>query len=83
MTLAWTPPTQNTDGTALTDLVGYKIHYGTASQTYTETVSVDNPGIATYVVQNLAAGTYYFAVTAYNSAGTESLLSDEVSATLN
>jgi hypothetical protein len=83
VTLAWTPPTANTDGTALTDLVGYKIHYGTVSQIYSQTVSVSNPGIATYVVQNLPAGTYYFAVTAYNSTGLESLLSDEVSATLN
>lgn len=83
VTIAWTPPTQNTDGSALTDLVGYKIHYGTESQTYTDTVSVNNPGIANYVVQNLPAGTYYFAVTAYNSAGVESLASDEVTATLN
>ena len=81
--LAWTPQTENTDGSALTDLVGYKIHYGNESQNYTSTLSVDNPGIATYVVQNLPAGKYYFAVTAYNSAGVESLLSDEVSATLN
>jgi hypothetical protein len=31
------------------------------------------------VVQNLPAGKYYFAVTAYNSKGTESALSGEVS----
>jgi hypothetical protein len=67
----------------LTDLVGYKVHYGNAPQTYGQTISINNPGLATYVVQNLPAGTYYFAITAYNSAGTESLLSDEVAATLN
>ncbi len=84
ITLGWQPPTENTDGSALTDLQGYKIHYGTVSQDYTETIQISNPGLASYVVQNLPAGsTYYFAVTAYNSAGTESLLSDEVSATLN
>jgi cytoskeletal protein RodZ len=83
VTLNWTPPTQNTDGSPLTDLIGYRIHYGNQSQSYTSTVSVDNPGIATYVVQNLPAGQYYFAVTAYNSAGLESQLSDEVSAKLN
>jgi hypothetical protein len=84
VTLGWNPPTENTDGTALTDLVGYKIYYGTESQTYTQTVTVANPGLATYVVQNLPTGnTYYFAVTAYNSSGLESLLSDEVSAAVN
>jgi hypothetical protein len=83
VTLQWSPPTENTDGTALTNLVGYKIHYGTASQTYTDEVPVDNPGIATYVVENLPSGTYYFAVGAYNADGVESLLSDEVSASLN
>src|SRR5262249_23636490 len=83
VTLGWTPPTENTDGTALTDLVGYKIYYGAESQTYTQTVTVDNPGLASYVVQNLPTGTYYFAVAAYNSSGLESLLSDEVSAKLN
>lgn len=83
VTLGWQPPTENTDGSPLKDLQGYKIHYGTVSQDYTTTIQVSNPGVATYVVQNLPAGsTYYFAVTAYNSAGTESLLSDEVSATL-
>jgi hypothetical protein len=83
VTLAWQPPTENTDGSTLTDLIGYKIHYGTESQNYTSEVSVDNPTLSRYVVENLPAGTYYFALTAYNSNGTESLLSDEVTATLN
>ena len=83
VTINWTPPTENTDGTPLTDLSGYNIHYGTSSGNYTQTVSVSNPGLATYVVDNLTPGTYYFAVGAVNSAGTESPLSSEVSATVN
>ncbi|TLY75855.1 MAG: fibronectin type III domain-containing protein [Gammaproteobacteria bacterium] len=83
VTLAWEPPTQNGDGTPLTDLAGYKIHYGTESQNYTQTVPVANAGLASYVIDGLAAGTYYFAVTAYNSAGTDSPPSDEVSATVS
>lgn len=83
VTINWNPPTQNTDGTPLTDLAGFKIHYGTASQKYTQTITVSNPGLVTYVVTNLAAGTYYFAVTAYSSAGTESTPSSEVSTTVN
>jgi hypothetical protein len=83
VTLAWEPPTQNSDGSTLTDLVGYKIHYGTASQNYTATMALDNPGLTRYVVDSLPAGKYYFAVAAYNSKGIESSLSDEVSASLN
>ncbi len=65
------------------DLQGYKIHYGTESQTYTADISVDNPTVTTYLVSTLPAGKYFFAVTAYNSVGVESSPSDEVSATLN
>ena len=32
-TLDWTPVTQNTDGTVLTDLAGYKVYYGTSRTT--------------------------------------------------
>ncbi len=83
VTLNWTPPTENTNGTPLTNLSGYDIHYGTGSGDYTQTVSIPNPGIATYVVDNLRSGIYYFTVTAVNSAGTESQLSSEVTATVN
>ena len=83
VTLNWTPPTQNTDGTPLTNLAGYDIHYGTQSGDYTQSIAVDNPGLATYVVDNLTPGTYYFAVTAVNSAGTESPVSSEVALTVN
>src|SRR5262245_6325967 len=43
--VSWTPPTQNNDGSTLTDLSGYKIHYGTASGNYTESVAVANAGV--------------------------------------
>jgi hypothetical protein len=79
VTLSWIPPTENADGSALVDLKGYKIHYGVTSKTYTQTIQVSNPGLTTYVVQNLPAGSYYFAVTSYNSSGVESSLSPEVS----
>ena len=83
LTINWTAPTENTDGTPLTDLSGYDIHYGTSSGNYTQSVSVSNPGIATYVVDNLTPGTYYISVAAVNSQGTESPMSSEVTATVN
>jgi hypothetical protein len=78
VTLSWQPPTENADGSPLVDLKGYKVHYGASSKSYSDTIQVGNAGLTTYVVQNLAAGKYYFAITAYNSAGHESSLSSEV-----
>ena len=73
VTLSWTPPTQNTDGTTLMDLAGYRIYYGTAQGNYPNSIVLDNqPGISTYVVENLTPGTYYFVSTAVNDQGMES-----------
>jgi hypothetical protein len=78
-TLDWTPPIQNSDGSVLTNLAGYTVYYGTAPDKLTESVKVSNPGVATYVLSNLASGTWYFAVTAYSAAGVESDRSGVVS----
>ena len=83
VTLGWIAPTQNNNGTPITDLAGYKIHYGTASQDYTQVVSITNPSLSRYVLDSLASGTYYFAISSYNSQGLESPLSGEITATLN
>ena len=80
VTLSWDAPSENTDGSPLLNLQGYRVHYGSSSQAYAETIEVSNPGLTTYVVQNLPAGNYHFAVSAYNSSGEESALSGEVSA---
>jgi PKD repeat protein len=76
-TLSWAAPTTYTNGTPLTDLAGYKVHYGTASGAYTQTTDVGK--VTTYKVSNLPNATYFFAVTAYNTALTESGYSSEVS----
>jgi len=70
--LTWTAPTTNSDGSAITGLAGYHIHYGTTAASLTNTVDITNPATLTYVVANLQAGTWYFAVTAYTNAGIES-----------
>jgi hypothetical protein len=82
VTLAWDAPTENSNGTPITGLAGYKIHYGTASQAYTQVVAVSNPSLSRYVLDSLPSGTYYFAITAYNSQGMESALSGEITAKL-
>jgi hypothetical protein len=83
VTFGWQAPTENSNGTPITNLAGYKIHYGTASQQYTQVAEVSNPSLSRYVMDSLPSGTYYFAITAYNSQGIESALSGEVSTTLN
>lgn len=80
--LSWTPPTQNTDGTQLTDLAGYRIYYGTNANSLTQTVDISNASVSTYVIGNLSPATWYFAVKARNTNGTESDLSNLASKTV-
>jgi len=71
VTLAW-------DANTEPDLAGYKVHYGTASGSYT--TSVDVHKVIPSIVTGLTAGqTYYFVVTAYNASNNESGYSNQVS----
>jgi len=78
-TLSWTPPTQNTDGSPLNNLAGYKIYWGTQQGSYSNSVTVANPGLATYVVDQLTPAQWFFVVTAYSSTGVESSFSNAAS----
>lgn len=88
--LTWNAPTTNGDGTALTDLSGYKVYYGTSSGVYSGKTDVGMPTCTTmgmgntectYTVASLNSGNYYFAVTAYDSSGNESDYSNEANKT--
>jgi hypothetical protein len=83
VTLSWEPPTENTNGTSLSNLAGFYIHYGTQSGNYSNTIQIANPGVTRYVVDKLPAGTYYFVVTAYTAAGEDSADSSQVTATVD
>lgn len=78
-TLSWNPPTDNTDGSALTDLTGYRIYYGRSKQQLNRSVVIDNPGLTRYVIENLAPARWHFAMTSVNAAGRESPRSATVS----
>jgi hypothetical protein len=82
ITLSWAAPTENTDGSALTNLSGFNIYYGNSATAMTQKVSINTVGLLTYVVGNLAAGTWYFEVVAVNSSGVQSGPSSTVSATI-
>ena len=72
VTLSWQPPTQNSDGTPLTDLAGYRIYYGVDPTRLSNVVELPNPGMTSYLVENLTPDTWYFAATAVNSEAQES-----------
>ena len=82
-TLSWQAPTSNTDGTALTDLVGYRIYYGTTPEDLNYSVQIKTIGLQTYVVEGLERGTWYFAIMALAGDGSESALSEVVSKTIS
>ena len=82
-TVSWEAPTITTQGTALTNLAGYRIYYGLSESELTQSIDLDNVGTQTYVVDNLGAGTWYFAVKAVTSVGVESPLSEVVSKTIS
>jgi Putative Ig domain len=81
-TLSWIPPTTNTDESPLTDLAGYKVYWGPAADAFPNSVTLTNPGLTTYVVTDLVPGTYFFAATALNSSGAESVRSDPARQTI-
>ncbi len=80
VSLAWDAPTQYVDGTTITGPVGYKVYYGTASGAYTKIVDVQTA--LTCDLNSLPHGTWYFAVTCYDSNGSESDFSNEINTTL-
>jgi hypothetical protein len=67
-TLSWQPPTTNDDGTPL-KLSGYRIYWGLTEGHYPNSVTLNNPGLTRYVVEQLAPATYYFVATALSSDG--------------
>ncbi len=81
--LFWEAPTSNTNGTPLTDLVGYRIYYGSNPQELVQTVQISSIGIQTYVIDDLAPGTWYFAIMAIARNGSESTLSNIVTKTIS
>jgi len=75
-TLNWTAVTQTTTGAPLTDLIGYKVYYGTSPTALLSVVPLYDPTQTNYVVTDLTPGVWYFGVTAVASDGSESVMSN-------
>ena len=79
VTLSWLPPTQNDDGSVLTDLSGYRIYIGQSADALTRVVVLNNAGLIRYVVEGLSPARWHFAMTSVNARGHESSRSATVS----
>jgi hypothetical protein len=75
LTLSWSFPTQNTDGSPLMDLQGYYVYVGLTPETLVPLFYT----IAPNAVVGTGPVPRYFAVTAVNTSGFESDLSAIVS----
>jgi hypothetical protein len=82
VTLNWSVPRRNTDGTTLTDLSGYRVSYGPASRNYSNSTHVGGATTTSVVIDGLASGSWYFAVQSINRDGVASEYSGEVIADL-
>lgn len=78
-TLNWVPPTQDTNGSALTNYAGIILYYGAAPASLTQSVRVASSSQNSYTIGNLAAGTWYFGSVAYTNTGVQSAMSSIVS----
>ena len=67
-TVTWVAPTQNSDGSALTNLAGYEVDYGTSASALNQTVKIANSAQTSYAITNLTSGTWYFAAGSKSSS---------------
>lgn len=82
-TISWSAPTTNTNGSALTNLSGYRLYYGTSSASLSQEIDISGASTLQYVVTGLVPGTWYFAVASVTNDGEESALSTVVSKTIS
>ena len=71
-TVRWTAPTTNTDGSRLTNLVAYRVYYGTSSNSLSQVNEITDSSATAATISALTPATWYFKVRAVNSAQVES-----------
>ena len=81
---AFDPPTMNEDGSPLTDLAGYRLHWGMASGNYDQFCEGNDPAATTVdcTIDGMENVILYFALTAFDEDGNESGYSNEVAVPL-
>ncbi len=81
-TVSWLPPTERTDGSALTNLDGYHIKYGTSPTALNQTITLNGAGLTSYTVEGLTPGNWYFGLIAFDTADVQSATSNIGSKTI-
>jgi hypothetical protein len=65
--VSWAAPTTNTDGSALTNLAGFRVYYSTTNGSFSQSTLVSDTTSRSATIAALAPGTWYFTVRALNS----------------
>jgi len=78
ISLSWRAPSERENGDALplAQLRGYRIHYGPFDNPTAFTIDVNDASLTTYTIEDLGKGTYRVAVSAIDTDGLESALSN-------
>jgi hypothetical protein len=76
--LRWDAPTRYADGSPISGVGGYVVYWGTQSGNYTNSHRIENAATTEWRADIPQAGTYYFALTAFDVAGIESDYSNEI-----
>ena len=79
VSLSWLPPTQNTDGSPLTNLAGYVVRYGLSGTGLNTVLYLGSAATTSVEISNLSSGNWNFEVSAFNTANIESQFSGIVS----
>ena len=80
--MSWNAPTTQANGTAIGNLTGFRVYYGTASGVYSSNVYVPGATTSSATLSRLSSGTWYFTVTSVDASGNESSLGYEMSKSL-
>jgi hypothetical protein len=78
--LSWTAPVSRTDGSplALSEIAGYRVHYGKSQGNYTNHVNITNGSLQSATLTGIPVGTYYVVMSTYDDSGIESSYSAPV-----
>ena len=80
--VSWVAPTKNTDGSALTNLAGFKVYYGTSTSSMTQSATLNDVSARSVSIGSLIPATWYFKVRVLNSSQVESADSNVASKTI-
>jgi hypothetical protein len=80
LSLNWVAPVTRTDGSpiSLAEIEGYKVYIGTSTGNYTDIVNISDGSQTSVTITGILNGTYYVAMTTYDTGGLESGYSPEI-----